>query len=55
MYYADKLWATEGDGFKTISIFNRKGQVFKSAVAICMDINPKNLTSGKYEFGEFVK
>jgi len=47
LYFADELWAQEGEGFKQLSIKNTKGQMFNCAVGICMDINEKNFTSGK--------
>lgn len=55
LYYADELWAEEGNGFKSIVIKNLTGQSFNCAVGICMDINPKNFTSGKNELGDFVE
>lgn len=55
LYFADELWAQEGSGFKTIEIINTKGQKINCTVGICMDINPKNFTSGKYELADFTK
>ena len=48
LYYNDMLWAEEGSGFVVIELKNLKGEVFKCAPAICMDINPKDFKSGEY-------
>ena len=48
MYYNDELWCKEGYGFKSLIIENLKGDKFKCVIGICMDINPKNFTSGKF-------
>ena len=53
LYYADKYWCEEGQGFKCITVSNLKGETFKCAIAICMDINPKDFTSGQFEFADF--
>lgn len=53
MYFNDQLWCEEGDGFKTLEITNTKGEVFKTVIGICMDIDPKNYMSGKYEWADF--
>lgn len=53
LYYNDELWCEEGEGFKSIEISNLKGEKFKCAIGICMDINPKNFTSGQFEWAEY--
>jgi protein N-terminal amidase len=55
LYYADEYWSQEGNGFKDLTITNLKGEHFKCSVGICMDLNPKGFTSGKYEFADFIK
>ena len=48
LFFNDKLWCEEGEGFKSITIENLKGDKFKCAIGICMDINPKEFTSGEF-------
>ena len=40
LYETDKIWASEGQGFKAFEISNHEGKKFKATVGICMDINP---------------
>jgi predicted amidohydrolase len=54
LYFNDKLWAKEGSGFMVFEIKNLKGEMFKCVPAICMDINPKDFTSGEYELADFI-
>lgn len=35
-------------------ITNLKGESFTCVPAICMDINPKDFTSGEYELADFI-
>eukprot|EP00924_Labyrinthula_sp_SR-Ha-C_P000664 augustus_masked-scaffold_7-processed-gene-0.42-mRNA-1 protein AED:0.07 eAED:0.11 QI:0/-1/0/1/-1/1/1/0/294 len=59
LYEADETWATEGTGFKTISMnfidVNENLQVLKAGLGICMDINPKGFKAPyeKYELSTF--
>ena len=53
LFFNDKLWCKEGDGFKCVEIANLKGEKFKCAIGICMDINPKDFTSGEWELADF--
>ena len=53
LYYNDELWCKEGQGFKDLEIINTKGEKFRAVLGICMDINPKNFTSGLYEWVDF--
>lgn len=54
LYYNDKLWAQEGNGFSTFTLKTTAGQELKCTLAICMDINPKDFTSGKCELGDYL-
>ena len=53
LFFNDELWCSEGDGFKSLVLTNHKGDPFKCIIGICMDINPKNFTSGEFELADF--
>ena len=55
LYFNDKLWCEEGEGFKCLEVTNTKGLKFKCLIGICMDINPKDFSSGEWEWAEFGK
>ena len=54
LYTTDKDFCRAGKGFSTVDIKDRKGQVVKVGVGICMDINPKDfLDYSLYEIANF--
>ena len=55
LYETDKVWAEEGEGFKTAFIINLKGEEIKVGLGICMDINPYEfLDDFKFELGNYL-
>jgi len=56
LYDTDKFWAKEGPSFQTIKLKNNKGIEYKAAIAICMDINPKDFKDPtEFKLAEFCK
>jgi protein N-terminal amidase len=54
LYYNDRFWAEEGKGFVNFQLITVEGKYLECVVGICMDINPKDFTSGKYELADHV-
>lgn len=48
LYFNDKFWAQEGNSFPSFTLYNTQNQAFQCSLAICMDINPKDFTSGQH-------
>ena len=56
LFETDKVWASEGDGFKSFILKNLAGVPFTAGIGICMDINPYEfLDSSKFELAEYLK
>ena len=56
LYETDEAWAEEGSSFQTIKLKNIKGVEYKAAIAICMDINPKQFKDPtEFKLAEFCK
>ena len=50
-----QIMVSIGLRIQTAANKNKNGDTFSCAVGICMDINPKHFTSGKREFGDYVR
>lgn len=54
LYYNDKFWAEEGGNFVNFQLITRDDKKLECVLGICMDINPKDFTSGKYELADHI-